>query len=67
MKKFTEKQQSKIKSETKNSVLDMRINLVFGIQLLEDYKHDLKIEMSELTKLIRKSKNKLKALDEKLK
>ena len=67
MMKITEKQCRKLNSETKEAVLDIRITLEYSIKLLEDYKSDLKIEITDLTKLIRKSKNKLKALEEKLK
>ena len=64
--KMTKKQETAIKRDLKNSILDIKITLEYSIKLLEDYQGDLKIELKELNSIIRKSKNKLKKLEEKL-
>ena len=63
---MTDKQLTKEKRDAKAEILDLRITLAFSIKLLEDYRGDLKMELTELNKTIRKANTKLKALTNKL-
>ena len=63
---MTNKQLFKEKKNVKNEILDLKISLAFSIKLLDDYRGDLKIELSDLNKTIKRANTKLKSLDSKL-
>lgn len=63
---MTEKQVTKEKREIKAELSTLKITLEYSIRLLEDDRGDLKIELKDLDKTIKKAKNKLKALEGKI-
>ena len=66
MKKLTAKQCDAEKRTARRAVGEMKIALQFSITLYENHANDLAIELKEARRIIRKSRNTLKKLGEKL-